>query len=59
MSKVLTKGDLYKLEKEIDEADEIIDLCVPGRDDDVLAYWETRLDEIEKILEDSLSNLEG
>lgn len=55
---ILTKGELYELEKEVEQAEEIIELCTPGFDDDVLDYWCNRLDVICDILEKSLEAIE-
>ena len=42
--KVLTKGELNKIEKRIEVLSEIIDRCDPDRDADVLANVEMELD---------------
>lgn len=46
----MTKGELFKLEKEVDELCKTIELCGSG-DDDVLSACENRLLEIEGYLE--------
>lgn len=51
--KVLTKGELHKIEKRVEELENIIELCDPGRDDDILANSESELDEIVNVLEKS------
>jgi hypothetical protein len=53
--KILTKGDLHKISKRIDELDLIIDLCDPDHDDDVLANADAELGELVAILESSYS----
>lgn len=49
----MTKGELFKLDKRIDEINEALDLCT-NYDDDVRENLEKELDEIENKLELSM-----
>lgn len=51
--KAMTKGELHKISKRIDELDLIMDMCDPDRDADVLDNCEAELDKIVKVLEKS------
>lgn len=50
-SKVLTKGDIYELDKRVDEIDYLLDLCDPVWDEDVIESLTNELENIVKILE--------
>lgn len=52
--KHLTNGELHKIEREIEEIDETIELCDADRDADVLEHLESRLEELILILEQSM-----
>ena len=56
---ILTKGDLYHMEKRIDEIDSILEICDENRDSDVIENLLNELDEIMFRLETSLEELEN
>ena len=52
---ILTKGDLYNLEKRVDEIQKALDLC-GDNDQDVYDNLERELDHIVAVLKESLNN---
>ena len=42
----MTKGELYQIEKRVDEIEHILKLCIDGRDDDVVNNLMMELDNI-------------
>lgn len=46
----MTKGELYLIEKRVDEIESIIELCDPDYDEDVLENLDKELDDIITVL---------
>lgn len=57
-SKVLTKGDIHKLNQRVDDIECALDLCVVGWDDDIIESLTKELESIIGVLEKP-TNMDG
>lgn len=55
----LTKGELYKIEKRVDEIESTLEICHEVHDADVIENLLFELDEIVLIVENSLKEIEN